>query len=92
MSCSGSLLTATTFQKSGTYGSAVLDISANTLTYTLENARPATNALTTAAEKKITTDRPIRPDHTFGEHCGQAAEESKGGAGRIWPLPPGWTH
>jgi VCBS repeat-containing protein len=38
-------LTATTFQKVGTYGSVVLNTSANTLAYTLNNSDPDTNAL-----------------------------------------------
>jgi VCBS repeat-containing protein len=39
-------LTATTFMMDATYGYAVLDTAANTLTYTLDNTRPATDALT----------------------------------------------
>ena len=40
-------LSASTFQKIGTYGSAVLDTAADTLSYTLDNANAATNALNT---------------------------------------------
>jgi len=38
-------LTPTTFRMDGTYGFAVLDTAADTLTYTLDNARPATDGL-----------------------------------------------
>jgi VCBS repeat-containing protein len=40
-------LTATTFRKAGLYGAAVLDTVANTVTYTLDNADPDTDALAT---------------------------------------------
>ncbi len=40
-------LSATTFQKAGVYGSATLDTTTNLLTYSLDNANAATNALNT---------------------------------------------
>ncbi|WP_207919291.1 tandem-95 repeat protein, partial [Methylobacterium segetis] len=42
-------LTPATFAKAGTYGTTLLDTAANTLTYALDNARSATNALQAGA-------------------------------------------
>jgi VCBS repeat-containing protein len=51
---------ATHWSKTGTYGSAVLDTSANTLTYTLDNGDPDTNALSTG--------QTVHDDFTVGVH------------------------
>lgn len=53
----------TTFTKQGTYGTAQLDVAANTVTYTLDNSDPDTIALTTGQQALDSFSVSVRDSH-----------------------------
>ena len=69
---------ATHFQKNGVYGSAVLDTGTGIISYTLDNAREATNAL--ADEDSVTDDFSVTVRDAAGATATQTASFAIQGA------------